>query len=707
MKKTFGKWFGLDVPLEEVYFNIAVAYLSIIFILMIMSGIYFGFERNFYYVIGLAGFVTAFCIGYVTQSHNYQRGTFAIAMILEVFYFPVSYIMEGRLLSFVIIYYFISVLIVIFVLRGRLRNMAFAIYCFSWAGSVLCVYEAQYKASGFNLSDVDYAVDIIIPFFIVGLFLCSEIYAQIKHYEHESRMAEDSREEADYLEKQKEVFLMNMSHEIRTPMNAIMSAAELMEAQVTDSETEQNIQYIMNACKALVAIVDDLLVISKQDDRRIVLAENSYDVKEFLTEIINMIAVRLMGTGVEFYVYIDPLLPRGLYGDAMRVRQVFINILNNAVKYTRTGHIFLKVGMKDITADMITLHVEVEDTGIGIKEDKLSGLFEDYLRVADDINQSLRAEGTGLGLPISKAIIDACDGNISVDSVYNKGSVFSFDIPQKVSDMESIADVGNRDGIKIMIYDEDAMFTDILCMTLRDLKLFYETAHNRREFKEMVFTGSFTHIFISLTLFPDLQNIDLPEGIRVFIMRKYGDEDYSAISDFPKLTKPLSAISLDRALTDFEPRDTQEKGRHTESDIDEEDHTVINARALVVDDNPTNLIVAERLLRREGFDVVTADSGNMALDLVSAMRFDILFIDYMMTGMDGVDTLRAIRRLPFDWAVSVPCIVLTADAHDGAKQMLINAGFDDYLPKPINISELEYMIKQYITPTGHGDTGDD
>ena len=97
MKKTFGKWFGLDVPLEEVYFNIAVAYLSIIFILMIMSGIYFGFERNFYYVIGLAGFVTAFCIGYVTQSHNYQRGTFAIAMILEVFYFPVSYIMEGRL----------------------------------------------------------------------------------------------------------------------------------------------------------------------------------------------------------------------------------------------------------------------------------------------------------------------------------------------------------------------------------------------------------------------------------------------------------------------------------------------------------------------------------------------------------------------------------------------------------------------------------
>ena len=120
------------------------------------------------------------------------------------------------------------------------------------------------------------------------------------------------------------------------------------------------------------------------------------------------------------------------------------------------------------------------------------------------------------------------------------------------------------------------------------------------------------------------------------------------------------------------------------------------ARAIVVDDNMTNLIVADKLLRNLGFDVVTADSGSAALGLISNMQFDIIFIDYMMTGMDGVDTLRAIRRMPKDWVAGVPCIVLTADAHDGAKQMLLNAGFDDYLSKPIDVNELEYMIDRYV-----------
>ncbi|MBQ1881562.1 MAG: response regulator, partial [Lachnospiraceae bacterium] len=452
------------------------------------------------------------------------------------------------------------------------------------------------------------------------------------------------------------------------------------------------------ACRALLSTIDDLLIFSKVENKRILLAESPYELKPLLDDIINMISVRLMNTDVKLYTYIDPNVPRVLFGDMIRLRQVFINLLNNAVKYTSKGHILLRVRMSELGHDRVTLHVDVEDTGIGIKEEMLPTLFDDYVRVADNMNESLKREGTGLGLSIVKAIIREFSGTIDVRSEYNKGSVFTFEVPQKVVDHTPIARVIDHDDIGVMIYDDDRESVRELEFALKDLKIRYVTVDDRDYLNELIEenVSEYTHIFVSTENSEKVSDIlsHYREMVSV-VMRDVGDTESETGCD--KITKPMSSINVAEYFDESEPGVAE-----TEEELDEEITNNLNrplvneARAIVVDDNMTNLIVADKLLRNLGFDVVTADSGSAALGLISNMQFDIIFIDYMMTGMDGVDTLRAIRRMPKDWVADVPCIVLTADAHDGAKQMLLNAGFDDYLSKPIDVNELEYMIDRYV-----------
>ena len=536
------------------------------------------------------------------------------------------------------------------------------------------------------------------PILICTMFATTATVEALRYYRHESELAEQTRIEADMMERSKDVFLMNMSHEIRTPMNAIMSAGELITARSISADTRQNVQHIMNACRALLSTIDDLLIFSKVENKRILLAESPYELKPLLDDIINMISVRLMNTDVKLYTYIDPNIPRVLFGDMIRLRQVFINLLNNAVKYTSKGHILLRVRMSELGHDRVTLHVDVEDTGIGIKEEMIPTLFDDYVRVADNMNESLKREGTGLGLSIVKAIIRDFSGTIDVRSEYNKGSVFTCEVPQKVVDHTPIARVIDHDDIGVMIYDDDRESVRELEFALKDLKIRYVTVDDRDYLNELIEenVSEYTHIFVSTENSEKVSDIlsHYREMVSV-VMRDVGDTESETGCD--KITKPMSSINVAEYFDESEPGVAE-----TEEELDEEITNNLNrplvneARAIVVDDNMTNLIVADKLLRNLGFDVVTADSGSAALGLISNMQFDIIFIDYMMTGMDGVDTLRAIRRMPKDWVADVPCIVLTADAHDGAKQMLINAGFDDYLSKPIDVNELEYMIDRYV-----------
>ncbi len=697
MKKAFKSWFGVDVPLDIVNFNISLIYLCVLYLALLGNGVILHFGRIYYYILGAAVGLTAFAVGYVLQTGNYRMTSFSITLLLEAIVLPLIYIIDNRLLSFSLIYFFFPLLITAFIQSRRYRVISYSVFFVFCIASIIFVYLRN--AGGAGEPDRVYPIiDVMTPILICTMFATTATAEALRYYRHESELAEQTRIEADMMERSKDVFLMNMSHEIRTPMNAIMSAGELITARSISADTRQNVQHIMNACRALLSTIDDLLIFSKVENKRILLAESPYELKPLLDDIINMISVRLMNTDVKLYTYIDPNVPRVLFGDMIRLRQVFINLLNNAVKYTSKGHILLRVRMSELGHDRVTLHVDVEDTGIGIKEEMLPTLFDDYVRVADNMNESLKREGTGLGLSIVKAIIREFSGTIDVRSEYNKGSVFTFEVPQKVVDHTPIARVIDHDDIGVMIYDDDRESVRELEFALKDLKIRYVTVDDRDYLNELIEdnVSEYTHIFVSTENSEKVSDIlsHYREMVSV-VMRDVGDTESETGCD--KITKPMSSINVAEYFDESEPGVAE-----TEEELDEEITNNLNrplvneARAIVVDDNMTNLIVADKLLRNLGFDVVTADSGSAALGLISNMQFDIIFIDYMMTGMDGVDTLRAIRRMPKDWVADVPCIVLTADAHDGAKQMLLNAGFDDYLSKPIDVNELEYMIDRYV-----------
>ena len=695
MRENLEKWFGSDTPLEVINFNIGMVLFFVAYIFSVASAVYLHMSDVYYYVTGLGLALLSFFIAYAFQSGKYQLSSFIIVVIFEMVIFPVSYFIDGRFISFMLLYYFLGFLLTVFVQNGKLRTISYIIFWVSWISSVTFSYFTLSVKDTVISSDVNVIIDVVIPMLICAAFAICCTMAALRYYSRESMKAEESRKEADLTERSKDVFLMNMSHEIRTPMNAIMSAGEIMLAKDIFDDTRQNVHHITNACRALITTLDDLLVFSDNDDRNIVMQEAEYDLADFLDDIINMISVRVMGTKVKLYVYIDPYIPRRLIGDVVRNRQVFINILNNAVKYTNEGHITLRVVMSEVMSGRMILHADVSDTGIGIKEEKLQTLFDDFTRVDDDINESLKKEGSGLGLSIARTIVNSAGGEISVKSVYNKGSVFSFDIPQRISDPEPLAKIERSKDLGVIICDDDENMKAVLKDTMRAMKIKCAVVESSDEMNRVIKEGIYTHLFITPECLEG--SCDLPAlmgaNIIVVIMRNVDDPE-DEFGDV-RLVKPLSCLNIARFFEN-EFKNTAQQNDSGDAEEEERHILVSNARALVVEDNMTNLMVAERLLTRMGFEVSTANSGNSALSLAKVMSFDILFIDYMMTGMNGIDTLRAVRRMQSDWAKTVPCIVLTADAHEGAKQMLINAGFDDYLAKPIDMNEMEYMVKKYL-----------
>ncbi len=697
MRESLTKWFGSDTPLEVINFNIGMALFFISYVFSIASSFYLHMDSSFYYVTGIGIVLLTFFIGYATQSGKYQLSSFVIVVIFELVIFPVSYFIDGRFVSFMLMYYFLGFLLTVFVQDGKLRTISYLMFWLAWISSVIFSYFRLTREGLPVMEDVNIVLDVVVPMLVCAVFAVACTMASLRYYSTESKKAEQSRLEADETEKSKDVFLMNMSHEIRTPMNAIMSAGEIMLAKDISDDTRQNVHHITNACRALITTLDDLLVFSNDDVRNIVMQNSEYDLGDFLDDIINMISVRVMGSGVKLYVYIDPYIPRLLIGDVVRVRQVFINILNNAVKYTMEGHITLRVVMSDVMEDRMVLHADVSDTGIGIKEDKLPTLFDDFTRVEDDINESLKKEGSGLGLSITKSIVNACGGEIKVKSTYNKGSVFSFDIPQNISDNSPLAIVENNKELGVIICDDDENMKAVLKDTLRAMKIRCTVVENSDEMNSVIRQGIYTHLFITPECLEGSCDLPVLMGANItIVMMKEVDDTDDQFGD-TRLVKPLSCLNIASYFASEQNQSAQRKESAEESaDRDDRRILVSGARAMVVDDNMTNLMVAERLLTRMGFDVSTANSGTSALSLAKVMSFDILFIDYMMAGLNGIDTLRAIRKIQADWAKTVPCIVLTADAHEGAKQMLINAGFDDYLAKPIDMGEMEYMVKRYI-----------
>lgn len=408
-----------------------------------------------------------------------------------------------------------------------------------------------------------------------------KLYALVDDTEHFRYMEvlEREKEMADSASVAKSRFLANMSHEIRTPINAVLGMDEMILRESTEKPIRKYAADIMSAGKTLLSLINDILDISKVEEGKMEIIPVQYDPASLVNDLVNMTADRAAKAGLKFNVNVDEHIPRILYGDEIRIRQCALNLLSNAVKYTEKGCVSLAVSCEKKDEDNILLTIKVEDTGIGMQTEDMEKLFSPYERLEEKRNRT--KEGTGLGMAITRQLLDLMGTNLAVESEYGKGSAFSFTVEQGVVSREEIGDYTKR-------YNEAN-----------------ETA------------GTYREMFHA----PD-------------------------------------------------------------------------ARILVVDDTEINLTVIESLLKQTRIRIDTALSGRRALDLAAVNDYDVVFIDHMMSDMDGIEMLRRMRKLEKNQ--ETPAVALTANAVSGARQMYMDAGFNDYLSKPVEGARLERMLLRYI-----------
>ena len=377
-------------------------------------------------------------------------------------------------------------------------------------------------------------------------------------------------------------FLANMSHEIRTPINAVIGMNEMI---LRESGDEAILEYAGNidiASQSLLSIINDILDFSKIESGKMEIVNNEYKLGETLYDVVSMIELKAKQKGLQFEVFVNSDLPEVLYGDDIRIKQVLLNLLNNAVKYTAKGAVNLNVSGKcDTDNKKVTLVMEVKDTGIGIRKEDIAGLFEHFQRL--DLRENRNIEGTGLGLAITHNLVQMMGGKIEVESTYGKGSVFTVLLSQNIRSTGKIGD-----------------FKKNYCMS----------------------TGR---------------------------LQKYRTS-----------------------------------------------YTAPEASVLVVDDNQINLQVVKNLLKKTCIRVTTCTSGFEALELMCMNRYDVILLDHMMSGMDGIETLKKSKELQENKNKDVPVIALTANTISGAKEMYMREGFTNYMSKPIVGKILEEVLVKYI-----------
>lgn len=387
---------------------------------------------------------------------------------------------------------------------------------------------------------------------------------------------------AEESSKAKSSFLANMSHEIRTPINAILGMNEMVLRESSDENVLSYSRNIKNAGKTLLGLVSNILDFSKIETGSMEIEAVDYDLSSVINDLVNTVQVRADEKKLKLNLDIDPEIPKGLHGDEIRIKQIITNLLSNAVKYTEEGSVTMRIGFErtDPMKDIIDIKVSVEDTGIGIKNEDISRLFEKFDRIEEKRNRNI--EGTGLGINITKMLLELMNSELKVESTYGEGSRFSFTLRQNVTS-----------------WDE-----------LGDYEAAYRNATTQRKSRG-------------------------------------------------KLVSP-------------------------ESDV------------LVIDDNSMNLVVFKNLLKQTKISIDTADSGDEGLIFTRKKKYDIIFFDHMMPDKDGIETLMEMRSEPDNLNVGTTAVCLTANAISGAREFYINAGFDDYMSKPVDPEKLEKMLIRYL-----------
>lgn len=485
------------------------------------------------------------------------------------------------------------------------------------------------------------------------------------------------------LAEQQSDFIANVSHEMRTPLNAILGLSEItLRADLSD-DTREYLHQIRSAGTHLLAIINDILDFSRIESGEMSIVEVNYEPMSLINDISGIVNSQIGSKDIEFTVDVPLNMPRRLVGDVVRVQQILINLLNNAVKFTQSGNVHLSFSVRPSSQGEIILAAEVRDTGCGIKKENMDRLFKMFNQI--DSKRNRNVEGIGLGLTISKRLVKLMGGSISVTSEYGKGSTFSFELPQKTAGSEYAADIsGNYP--PIFLLTQNRYLREQLILDLGKTGTAYTDITD-----DLSRCGDSGVLITERGYLSEAKDI-LAEhsGLKCILIDRYDNCEETGLTSPVILHKPVFSLSLYSAL---------DNGRAFSCGPDNESsvisYTAPDARILIVDDNAINLTVAKGVIEPLGMQIDLASSGEQCIEMVRECRYDLIFMDHMMPEMDGIEATHIIRE-KFPSYANVPIIALTANAAGGARDMFLKAGLNDFVAKPIDLVDIVNKIRRWL-----------
>ena len=531
----------------------------------------------------------------------------------------------------------------------------------------------------------------MLHFFIVGMcwWICRNIikkwHATLHHTDEEIAELKDASMRMDD-------FMVNISHEIRTPMNAVVGLSSVMIKEAENQRQKENLERILDAGHRVSSQISDILDHTEIDMGKLAVNNETYMMSSVINDVIAQLNP-IITDDLEVIFDVDTQVPSALIGDTVKIKKIICHLVTNSIKFTSEGGVYVRIKSENRQYG-VNLQIEVSDTGIGMSEDEIDRVFERFYQ--SDSGRTRKAGGLGLGLSIVQGFVKAMGGFLSIESYAGEGTRVLVSLPQRIADPEPCVTIPNSDTLCIVGF---IRFMKIPHPVVREnygflvrhlsesLHIPFHWVDSMEQLEKLSSIYKISHLVIGESEYRDFYDRMVSYAAETNVIL-FAHNSFKLPKDSPLhlLKKPLSPF----AVVGFKVKE------HNEETVQNGTMSCPGIRALVVDDEPMNIFVAKDILEGYGMVVSGAESGEESIRMFENNDYDIIFMDHMMPGMDGIEAMKRLRSVKKESGNEPAIVALTANAVSAAKEMFLREGFDGFIPKPIEISEFERVLKHVL-----------